>query len=294
VNDPCGNNPTPAQQRNCAAAGVPGGSYQQGINSPVLILRGGNPQLGPESGNTWTAGVLFTDAQSRYTASVDWWHVQLTNLLDFIDPFQALDLCVNSGNLDACRFVKRGESGAITYLDGLAHNLSQQTEEGVDLAAGARWRLPRGELNARVSAVRLNSVALRSFLDQMPTQLSGTYDINGDSWPRWRVQGTLDWSPGRWRVSYTTHFIHAMTECGDKNFYPFLAATDCRRIDPRLYHNLSATYGARPGWRVSFAVDNLTDTAPPRINLSGAANTDPTIYDVLGRAYTLTLTYDFR
>ena len=294
VNDPCGNSPTPEQQRNCAAAGVPGGRYQQGMNAPVLTLFGGNPRLGPESGNTWTAGVLFSDAQSRYTTSIDFWRVQLSNLISFVDPLQALRECVNVGNLDACRFVQRDASGAITFLDGLSHNLSHQTEDGVDIAAGARWQLPRGELNAHVSAVLLHSVALRSFFDQTPQQLSGTYDSNGNSWPRWRVQGTFDWVRGPWRVSYTTRFIHAMSECGDKNFYPFLDSTDCRRIDARIYHDVSATYGARPGWRVSLAVDNLTDTAPPRINQSGAANTDPTIYDVLGRAYTLALAYDFR
>ena len=57
--DPCGNSPTPEQQANCAANGVPGGSYVQSLDDTYLLYAGGNTDLEPEEGYSFDAGVEF-------------------------------------------------------------------------------------------------------------------------------------------------------------------------------------------------------------------------------------------
>lgn len=295
IGDPCEGEPTPEQQSNCARAGVPGGRYVA-EPGPARVVYGGNPQLSPESGETWTAGVLLSGpAESGLRASLDYWHVQLDDAIGFSDPDSILSACVDSGSADACQLVTRAADGQIRAIDSRSTNLNSQTLAGVDMALGASRRSGAGTLDVTVSAVRFTIVERKSFSAGAVADLNGTFERAGISWPRWRLQGTLDWLRGPWRASYTARYIDSLTECGDKNFFlAFLAPTDCRSVGSRLYHDLSATYRSSSGLRLSAAVENVTDVRPPRINLSYTANTDPTIHSVLGRAYTIGIQYELR
>jgi len=85
-----------------------------------------------------------------------------------------------------------------------------------------------------------------------------------------------------------------MTECGDKNLFPYLAPTDCRTISSRLYHDVFTTYELGAGLRVSVGLDNVLDTRPPFVNTSTSANTDASIYPLLGRTYVVSFGYRIR
>ena len=61
--DPCGSGQTSAVQRtHCAANGVPGGEYQEYPLDEWNNLVGGNPNLAPERGNSFDAGIDFQPA----------------------------------------------------------------------------------------------------------------------------------------------------------------------------------------------------------------------------------------
>ena len=57
--DPCGNDPTPAQQTRCAANGVPGGRYVQ-QEARVPTIEGGNPDLSAETGRSIVASATWS------------------------------------------------------------------------------------------------------------------------------------------------------------------------------------------------------------------------------------------
>ncbi len=77
--DPCGNDPTPTQQANCAADGVPGGAYVQD-DWGVMAVYGGNPELEPETGHTLGAGLIYTPVWAKgLSASVDYFQVNHSN-----------------------------------------------------------------------------------------------------------------------------------------------------------------------------------------------------------------------
>jgi len=98
-------------------------------------------------------------------------------------------------------------------------------------------------------------------------------------------------------LSYSGHYIDSFRECGDKNpalfDVPFFTAQDCRTVESRVFHDLSASYRFASGVRLTAAVENLFDTDPPRINLSPTDNTDPSIYPLLGRSYAVRVLYSF-
>ncbi len=294
ITDPCGSNPTAEQRIHCAAAGVPAGAYVQSVNEPVDVIFGGNPGLRPERGTSWTSGFLLRGSEaSGWTMSVDYWRVQLRDALDSPGPDHIVDQCAATGSA-ACALIERATNGSIIRIDSTEHNLTHQTQYGLDLSTAVHTDLPWGTLAATLSGAWLLAVRIDDFVSGVSTQSAGTRDDNGVAWPKIRMKGTLDWRLGPWRLAYNAQFIDSMVECGDKNLIPYLLPTDCRTISSRLYHDLFATYEWRSGVRLNVGVENILDTRPPFVNTSYSANTDASIYALLGRTYRVSLGYRLR
>jgi iron complex outermembrane recepter protein len=295
--DPCGNDPTPAQRRNCLAAGVPGGSYSQSNTALYQILSGGNPQLAAETGSTWSAGVLLDLRQFHgVQASLDYWRIQLDHAIGTVDDITILNECADSGSPDACRLITRRPDGSIAAVDTRTANLARYAEHGIDLSLSTSHPLGRGKVDAHLAATYLGAFDITHFQNGTSSDVAGTYDMNTEvSWPRWRAQAALDWARGPWGVSYSAQFIASFRECGDKNpsflGVAFFTAQECRSVEARIFHDVSASYRFAHGLNVTVAVENLLDTDPPRINLSPTDNTDPSIYPLLGRTYTVRVVY---
>ena len=95
--DPCGNDPTPKQQANCAANGVPGGAYVQG-DDVFPVPYGGNPDLDPETGYSFGAGLIYTPAWAkRLSASVDYFQIELIHYIFQAFPYEVLFECAERG-----------------------------------------------------------------------------------------------------------------------------------------------------------------------------------------------------
>jgi iron complex outermembrane receptor protein len=296
--DPCGNNPSPAQRRNCAAAGVPGGSYAQAAE-PYPVFTGGNPHLAPESGSTWTAGALLQLRQfDALQASLDFWRIRLDHAIGSVDDGTIINDCADSGSPDACRLIARRADGSIASVDAQTANLTRYTVRGMDMSLSASLPLRHGVVAAHLSATWLGAFDVTQFQNGTSAQIAGTYDADSEvSWPRWRGQATLDWLLAPWMVSYSGHYIDSFRECGDKNpslfDVPFFTDQDCRTVESRVFHDLSASYRFASGVKLTMAVENLLNTDPPRINLSPTDNTDPSIYPLLGRSYAARALYSF-
>jgi hypothetical protein len=288
--DPCGLEPSPAQQVNCAANGVPGGSYEQDPRQPIEVTLGGNPLLVPETGDKWNAGLLlempWLDG-SRVT--VDYYRVRLDHAIDSGNGDLIANECASSGASGACVLIERDTDGSILRIDTRYANLSRLSTDGVDFSLQGTKTLPRlGTLSGSLSANYLADFQRTSFEGGATAALSGTTD-GSVSWPRWRAQASVDWTWNGWSASYSARYIGHMTECGDDD--TFLQPTDCRVVGDRLYHSVTASHHWSSGFTATAYVTNIGNTSPPRVNRSGNANTDAAIYDVLGRVYSMRLSY---
>jgi outer membrane receptor protein involved in Fe transport len=293
IDDPCGEGPSPAQQINCAARGVPGGSYVQHQPALAQLTQGGNPRLVPEKGDTWTAGVLVQLSWlDGLRATLDYYRAGLRNAIDTQDVETVINECANSGASGACRLINRAADGSIIRVDTRFANLSRLSTDGIDFSAQLSKNLSRwGTLSGNLAASYLADFQRTSFVGGAPAQLAGTTDGNV-SWPRWRAQASVDWAWNGWSASYVARYIGHFHECGDN--YGLLQPNDCRIVDDRLYHGATAGRHWSSGLTATVYVTNIANTPPPRVNLSSAANTDPAIYDVLGRVYSVRLSYSFR
>ncbi len=290
--DPCGNDPSRTQQVHCAQDGVPGGAYIQNEDE-FGVIRGGNPALEPETGETFGVGIVYTPVWARgLSASVDFFAIDLTHVVGSQDIDVVLFECAEHGTPESCDTIFRFPDGSVSILAATSQNLGRRQVSGIDFAVD--WHAPTrgGDLSAGLLATYLERWNERPFSGGEQFHYAGWF--NGSALPRWRASGHFDWRRGPWLASYAAQYIGSMTELVEE-FPPlgifFIPYT--RRIDPTLFHDIEGGYDFPAGLELRAAITNLTNEVPPFVNTGLPENTDPGTYRLLGRTYLLRLLYHF-
>jgi iron complex outermembrane receptor protein len=286
--DPCGNDPTPTQQANCAANGVPGGAYiQDGWG--LIADHGGNSELQPETGHTLGAGLIFTPAGAQgVSVSVDYFQANLSNLISVASPDETLFECAERGG-SPCAAITRIPDGHVIHLASTYRNSGKLEVRAFDFAIDWAGMTRIGEVNSTLLATYLDRWDRQPFPDGEVYSYAGNFDAGAR--PRWRASGHVDWRSGAWMASYAAEYIGSYSErVGpwpqfDIEFEPF-----DRRVDRVLYHDIEAGFRFDSGVTVRAAITNVTDEDPPYLNIA-PANTDVATYRLLGRSYFLELRY---
>ncbi|MEJ1966643.1 MAG: TonB-dependent receptor [Gammaproteobacteria bacterium] len=279
----------------------------QDINSNTIA--GGNPDLTPEVGDTWTAGVVLQPASEilggRFRASVDHFDISLKNAIGTLGAQNIVTRCF-AGDQSYCRYVTRDAGGTITAIQNLSFNLNEMTTKGFDIELG--YDHPIGDISRiglRVLATRVSDLSTifvdgsrinRAGQDGQPTsQVSGV--------PDWQVDTSLDYSIASFSTSLRVHWFTDGTYDNsligpDQAGYAITRANSIsdNSLPGRTYVDLSANYGfqIRDGARIEVygVINNLTDqNPPPAPSSTGAYN--PTLYDALGRAYRIGVRMNF-
>jgi outer membrane receptor protein involved in Fe transport len=289
--DPCGNQPTPTQQANCAANGVPGGAYIQN-DEGFTVLAGGNPDLMPETGHSFGAGVIYTPAWARgVSASIDYFQVELRDSIGQALPFETLFECAERGTRLICDDIRRFPDGHVAQVSTLNENLGGLDVRGVDIAidwSATGWF---GNVSSGLLATYLDRWDAQPFPDGEVHSYAGNFDAGAR--PRWRASGHFDWQFSPWMASYALEYIGSYSETVSEwtafgiAFDPFV-----RRVNPILYHDIEVGFEFDTGVTVRAAITNVTDEDPPYLNI-GPANTDVSTYRLLGRSYFLELRFQF-
>jgi iron complex outermembrane receptor protein len=289
--DPCGNRPTPVEQVNCAANGVPGGAYVQGAET-FVVLAGGNPALRPESGRSLGAGFVYAPRWAQgLTASVDYFSVTLDDHIAqaFVD--EALIGCARLGARQLCDDIERLPDGSLASVTTMTENMGRLEVSGTDLSLSWSLQSGRGNLGANL---------LATYLDRWNEQLIpggrvSAYAGNSQrgARPQWRGLASIDWSSGAWSASYSAEYIGSFD---DRVFWIPMSGPEfdsyLRRVEPVLYHDLEAGFEFDAGLRIRAGVTNATDEDPPFLSHHQPANTDAATYRLLGRTYFLELRYE--
>jgi len=283
--DPC-QDPTPVQRVNCAANGVPGGSYER-TEIFYDLTAGGDPTLQPESGDSFDAGIELHADDKRWSASVDYFRTRLDGYMSPIDDVTLLQECADGGTAQACSRIHRFEDGSLQRIDMRTSNLGNRFIEGFDAAARGNFDGAAGHFSAHLLVTNLASVRTRLF-DGGTTEFDRAGFYFDAALPKWRALGGVDWQRDRWTASYNLQWIGDFTNCSlvDDGEY-------CARVDHVLYHDVEAGFEAFTRLTLRFGVNNLTDEQPPFVNTSDA-NTDTATYRLLGRLWFVQFEYDLR
>jgi iron complex outermembrane recepter protein len=332
--DPCAQlgRPINATDFGCLAQGlVVGQSPTPNPAGQYNGLLGGNPNLNPEKGTTWTVGtVLQPSFIPRLALTIDYWNIKVEDAIQGFGADSILTACINQSTSatsisPACSLIQRDAAGSLWltgqgFVTDLPNNVSTLETSGVDVNASYSHRLfSLGGLSWSFNGTWMNKYRNDNGLSQPydcvglygPTCSGGTVAASAPI-PEWRHKMRTSWTSEfglglslNWRyvgkVKAETLVSGNETLAGDFNFNPGL------KVKAQNYFDLAGTFTVLDRVNLRAGVNNLFDNDPPRVTSGSAArsgsnlcptgpcngNTYPGTWDALGRLLWVGATIDF-
>ena len=317
--DPCDpyNQPTSAVAARCAALGVPA-DVDSSAQFPSAIT-GGNPYLQPETSRSRGAGFVFAPASIHgLDVSIDWYDVQLRNVIYNSGPQDVVDNCYVYNNDAACANITRSpHDGTLQTVTALPQNFSSGLQtSGYDLAlhfrhdtsfgiVGVNWNANYvdyiGEIGHPAPGTELadHSIAYGN------TAGLSTGGLFGTVW-RWRSQLELTWDSAPWSSSIRARSFSGVDEsCGivastanalgeasllnlcsnpDQTIQLGDSAAPKNHVGSVTYTDIEGSWEAQWHGRFTVGIRNVLDRDPP-VSYSVGINSFFADYDIPGRFY---------
>jgi iron complex outermembrane recepter protein len=312
--DPCAGTSPTASAAACARTGVTAAQYGHIIQCPAgqcATLQGGNPLLKPETASTYSYGfTLSPRALQNFSASVDYYRIDVKDIIGNIGIDISLDSCLATGNPTFCNNIVRTPTGNLFgttiagggYITGASINVARQSVSGLDVQAAYKWPLPAG------GSLSLNFGG--SYVDKFTvTPLPGehTYDCSGlygatcqGMFPSWRHTMRLTWkTPWDVLLSAKWRYIGSVTlETNTADVTLTNGKTDTFEgsLPSASYLDLIGEWDIKSNISVRLGINNVMDKDPPLISSLIVGTGEPntyTTYDVLGRVIFLGVSAKF-
>ncbi len=289
-------------------AGSPGcAQVAPQLDNQVNAKLGGNPFLQPETGETFTAGLVWEPSfgSSDFTVTLDYWDIQIEDGISSLGVQYTLEDCYVRQNASSCSLITRNANYTINnILDGTI-NVAEQGATGVDTEI--RWSMDSsiGQWQASMLWSHLLERRKIAFPGDEEQDLSGRYvdptAEDGGAYATDKINYTVQWMFGNLSIGYLGEYISGLdadTFCNcDSDGDPSNNGPNgeyIQKIDALLYHDLVADYTfERTNTNIALGFTNLTDEEPPFMDTGFNANTDPPTYRLFGRGYYLRLTQSF-
>jgi outer membrane receptor protein involved in Fe transport len=284
--DPCSGDTPEYTAAQCANTGVTPGQYGNITTSPAgqyNATYGGNIDLTPEEANTYTFGIVWTPMDTM-TVSLDWWEIDIDNVIDNIDPQVTLEQCGLYGKL--CDEINRAGNGSLWqgkqgWVWSTQINQGNQTWSGVDLA----WDYGLGD---NWNMFLIGTYMLKKETTPISGDSQSTYDCVGVISPQ--CYPTPDWRHTA-GVTYDSNSWWAIT--GKWRYFSkvkYEGTVDTLASDAlkaQNYFDVSAVFRFMETNDIRIGVNNIFDEEPPTVGntLSGWGNANQVagFYDSLGR-----------
>ncbi|WP_409018526.1 TonB-dependent receptor plug domain-containing protein [Brevundimonas vesicularis] len=279
------------------------------------FTQGGNTELTPEESDTLTLGVVFTPSfLPGFNLTLDYFDIQIDNLVSSIGPQNSIDACYDAGVLAACEKIVRNANGQLWIGTGnvidLNTNIGGMSTSGLDVAVNYRMDLAdygwdrAGTLGFAMVGTLLDSLEVDTGLGfgNSVYDCAGFYGNQcGVPNPEWRHRFRVDWGTpieglnlaGTWRYYGEAEVAVLGSDGSLNNAAP--ARLD-RVLDSQNYFDLAGTWQARDNVTVRVGVNNIFDTDPPlsySVGTTGNNNTYPQLYNAMGRYVFFGVTANF-
>jgi len=306
-NDPCAaiRNPSQAQRDFCVTQGVPAAEANTFVQTALGFsqVSGGNPALREESSDTFTVGAVvqlpFVD---RLNIAVDYYQIEVDDAVATMNAQTTLDVCYQLLDADSepCIAITRLPDGQIYEVRASNSNIGSLSVEGVDLTVDYTLALP-GSLGIGNSEPELALMLNTGWLFERESQIIGALPIDcagffgsctaqgaGGS-PDFKALFMATFDSGPLMLRTQARYIAGLQPL------PTIAATTPVVADAVTYVDFSASFRFNDAFEIYAGIDNAFDEEPPLLTSSwgGDANTDVTLYDVVGRRYFLGMRANF-
>jgi iron complex outermembrane receptor protein len=313
--DPCAGTAPKATPAQCALTGVTSAQYGHiGANSASQYngFIGGNPNLQPETSDTYSAGlVLQPQMAPGLVVSVDYFNIKVKNTIGPIGEDTLLANCVATGNPIYCSGIHRDTNGSLWksnagFVTDLNVNFGSLVTKGIDFKADYRLPLPAlGSLAFSMEGTKLIALNTEPLTGGPSYNCKGLFGtVCGASNPAWRHVFNTTWATPWDALDITLRWRYIGAAASEQTSSdPQLAGNALpltAHIPAYNYLDLSAMFKLYRGVRLQLGVNNITDKDPPIIASAGKpygsdcptltpngsscnGNTFPGTYDALGR-----------
>jgi iron complex outermembrane receptor protein len=279
--DPCAPAGGAAPAAGCAQLGIQ-------TDSQVLARVGGNPNLAPETGDTFTVGVVWNPSfgDHDFTVIADYWKIQLEAGISSLGVQFTLDDCYIAGNDAACALITRNSDYSINNIIDAQLNVSEETAAGIDTEF--KWSYPSefGNLNASLLWTHLLEREQVQFAGNPVDDFIGRF--TGAAFAEDKANVSLQWTMDEWSVSYLGEYISGLE--GANAF----GLDYVQQIPSQFYSDIVANYTYDESVTITAGITNITDEAPPFIDVGFNGKTDPSTYRMFGQGYFLRVKYSFQ
>jgi iron complex outermembrane recepter protein len=269
-----------------------------GIDSPAgqyNFLQGGNPDLGPETADTWTYGVVLTPTfLPGFIASVDYFDIEVVNLIGAVNPTDIERLCYENGDLGQCARINRNTGNGSLWVTGpdgsgfiesLNTNIGGLSTKGIDINVYYRFTIDESW-----GAFSVNLVG--TWLDELTTDTGlglkfdcvGFFSSScGTPNPEWRHRLRMTWElpVEEWNPALSVTW-RRYSEVDSFGSTPLLGS----HFDAQNYWDVGISADIMTGTSFRFGINNVFDDDPPLshiVGTTGNGNTFPQTYDAFGR-----------
>jgi outer membrane receptor protein involved in Fe transport len=240
---------------------IAGFSYSQPQIQTISGFTGGNEDLGEESADTTTVGLVWTPSYVEGLAvTLDYYEIEIEDVISSVSATRLINECYASTsypNIPQCDAHTRFDSGHLRYWYSYGINQSKYETAGYDLAVGYTFEdlgpVP-GELDIRGIATIRDKHIYQTTVDSTPADYVGEVGLNDEI-----VRLNLTWTTDDWLVSLQTNYYSDALDDGlqqptDYHLNP---------VDSMIYLDMQVRYDLTDSVDVYFGVDNLSDKQPP-------------------------------
>lgn len=294
----------------CIRNGVPPSSFGLlDFESFSPALTSGNPDAKAESADTFTIGAAIMPRQlPGVSATIDFYDVRITNAIALRQgggAWMVLGCILGAGGDPAaavCQDFERDEQGFPSFMDQSTANIPEIRARGIDWQVGYRRQLSRGlfggndraEINLSGTRYLTNSMKPNDSVDFV--QCLGIFlmvgcnaTLNG-AVPRWKLLNSATYGTGPINLTvrhrWFSSTLDARADLASRLGLTYYLPEEGRVLESRHYFDAATTFKVADRFDLTFGVNNVTDAKPAITgNLQIQANTDPSLYDVLGRRF---------
>lgn len=287
---------------------------------PANVRLGGNPDLAPERGTSYTAGVVIQPrALKGFLASIDFYDIKVDGFFRTIDPFLAFNQCLGGQQFFCEVYVRDPVSGRldtpVSYGEGRFSNAGYQKNRGIDIDLRYRFNLGTAGEGRKVSGIEIGylanfllSVETQDFPGTVPYECKGYWGfLCGGANPVYKHNARVTWLTPFANAAITLNWRHqAATKISKLSDNPILSSrptpfnTDTYPLDAKLpaadYFDLGFAVPISRQLSARLTINNIFDREPRIIDaeIGGVGiNTLPGTYDPVGRTIRLGISARF-
>jgi iron complex outermembrane recepter protein len=263
---------------------------RNGELASFAVIAGGNRELAPTRGKSFTAGLTFApQVLGALDISANYWRVAMEDRIAF--PAVAVMLANEAAFTDRIvradptpADIEAGLPGVLRTVDMSRANAGRLETSGIDVSATYDFDTSLGHFTPSLSATWIDHFETMDLSSTPAVERVNIASVQGTI-PKWRVVPRLEWQRGIAEASinarYTPAYDDAITGVQTGRRIPSQTIID---IQASIYLNKRGTgESPRRGFKITAGALNLSDEHAPFSEVRSAAGFDMSQGDLKGR-----------